>query len=212
LPAVGTEREVGLGQDPDPALLDVRLTAPHASRCLWGLTSHTGGGQKMTARKLAIVGAVAAAALATAGAAGAGAHAVTHYRHLPGNYTDDQCSGAPYGFDIQVTGYDDVTIKDTYDKQGNLVREDFHDKQVATATANGKTLSQSEDAKITDDYVNNTETWDGVAIRYTTPGGKLLIQDTGKIVFDLTTGDILTEHGQHPFAEGSTAVCDYFAS
>lgn len=137
---------------------------------------------------------------------------MTHYRHLPGDYTDDQCDFAPYNFDIQVTGYDNVTVKDTYDNQGNLVRVEVHDKQVATASANGKTLSQSEDATITDDYVGDTETWDGVAIRYTTPSGKHVIQDTGKIVFDLTTGSILSEHGPHPFAEGSTAVCDYFAS
>lgn len=111
-----------------------------------------------------------------------------------------------------MTGYDDATIKDTYDSQGNLVAETIHDKQVATASADGKTLNQYEDATITDDYVADTETWDGVAIPYTLPSGKQLLQDTGKIVFDLTTGDILSENGQHPFADGSTAACDYFAS
>jgi hypothetical protein len=166
----------------------------------------------MTARMLATLGVVLAAALVAVGTATADRHTVTHYKHYVGNYTDDQCAGPPYNFEIQVTGYDNVTIKDTYDKQGNLVREEFHDKQVATASANGKTLSQSEDATIVDDYVRNTETWTGVAIRYTKPDGKLLLQDTGKIVFDLNTGAILSENGPHPFADGSTAVCDYFAS
>jgi len=166
----------------------------------------------MTGRRLATLGAIFAAALVGAATAGANTHAVTHYHYLPGNYTDSQCNYAPYNFDIQVTGYDNVTIKDTYDKQGNLLMETFHDKQVATATANGKTLNQSEDATITDNYVINTETWDGVAIRYTTPSGKMLIQDTGKIVFDLNTGNILSENGPHPFADGNTAVCDYFNS
>jgi opacity protein-like surface antigen len=162
----------------------------------------------MLRTKMLAVAVTAVASLAVASAAQASKPYMVHLKDYPASYTDDFC-----GFDSQVNGSDKVTIQDFFDKQGNLVREVFHDEFTGTVTHGSVTLNKVESANITDDYTNGNEYWSGLEVRYSYPSGGTIAQDTGPIVFD-GNGDTIEEHGQHPYADGpgEAAVCAALAA
>lgn len=80
---------------------------------------------------------------------------MSHYILPSGDFDPELCS-----FPLDENGTDKVTELDYFDSSGNLVRQVFHDKFTGTVTnpANGITLSVGENAAITLDYTNETET------------------------------------------------------
>src|SRR5205085_7880862 len=125
------------------------------------------GGTHMLRMKILAAAAIAVAALAGASAAQASKPYTLHFKDLPtGAYTDDFC-----GFDSTVNGSDKVTIQDFFDKQGNLVREVFHDEFTGTVTHGTVTLSKIESANITDDFTTGNLSWSGIEVRYSYPSG-----------------------------------------
>jgi hypothetical protein len=142
---------------------------------------------------------------------GATANAVpperTRYADLPADYI---VTGAESGcgFDIHIVGVDKVSITDYFDKQGNFVREVFHDDFVGTESANGVTLNSSEHATITD-YADGSEKWTGQPMKVTLPSGKQVTKDVGKLVYD-SDGNLAVVHGPHPYTQGD--IADYCAA
>src|SRR5207244_7294640 len=130
--------------------------------------------------KTLAVAAIAVAGLAGASAAQASKPYMVHFKDLPtGSYIDNFC-----GFDSTVNGSDKVAIQDFFDKQGNLVKEVFHDEFTGTVTHGTVTLNKVESANITEDIATGNEAWSGLEVRYTYPTGGTIAQDTGPIVFD----------------------------
>lgn len=88
------------------------------------------------------------------------------------------------------------------------------DKFRGTVTGpNGVSLSKTEDAVITDDSVTGNETWNGVAEAFSYSSGPAIAKDVGEITFD-SSGNIISEHGPHPIADGpgNVAVCTALSS
>jgi len=94
-----------------------------------------------------------------------------------------------------VIGDFDVTRQDVtfFDKNGNPIRVDYFVHYVGTLTnsVSGKTLDDKGNAKNTVDLVNGTFTQTG-GLRHTTVSGLgIVIQETGRAIYDDATGGIL---------------------
>jgi hypothetical protein len=94
-----------------------------------------------------------------------------------------------------VIGDFDVTRQDVtfFDNSGNPIRVDIfvHYVGILTNSVSGKTLDDKGDTKNTVDLVNGTFTQTG-GLRHTTVSGLgIVIQETGRIIFDDATGGIL---------------------
>jgi hypothetical protein len=109
----------------------------------------------------------------------------------------------------------------SYDKQGNIARtilSNFNQRYSATATGPGpdaKTLSTNYPSVIITLYENNQQALRielGLRNAYGVPGAGVVLLDAGRVVIDRTTGDVLSQSGQHQFLNGDgDAFCDYFA-
>lgn len=149
--------------------------------------------------KVALV--VAAAALTVTLAIASAAQATPPTRDdigsIPYSFTVD-CS--PYGFDFAniVQGVESLWIETFYDADGNPVKVVVHDGFIETDTnsVTGKTLGLSQKWVNTFELVAGTRTVVGKAFVMTDPGKGIVIQDTGRVVFDAPEHTSF-EAGQH---------------
>jgi len=94
-----------------------------------------------------------------------------------------------------VIGDFDVTRQDMtfFDNSGNPIRMDIfvHYEGTLTNSVTGKSLDDKGDVKNTVDLINGTFTQTG-GLRHTTVAGLgIVIQETGRAIYDDTTGGIL---------------------
>lgn len=124
-------------------------------------------------------------------------------------YTDT----ALCGFPIVYTENGTFKVKTYYDGAGNPVKLILTNmsRYTETATANGKALTTTWPAGFIVSFVNNTAAQFGLRAAYHVPGEGVVLLETGHIVFDLATGDVLFTAGEHQLLEGSAAAfCSYF--
>jgi hypothetical protein len=102
-----------------------------------------------------------------------------------------------------------------YDSAGNPVKSiltNYKSRFTVTATANGKTLLANDPVVNFTSFLSDTVVRLGLVYNYTVPGAGVVLLETGRVVFDLATGDVLFEAGPHQVLEGDTeAFCSYFA-
>jgi hypothetical protein len=144
-------------------------------------------------RALLVVIAVLAAGLVDAAAAGAAAPTKSAVQVIPYAFSVD-CS--PYGFAYSndVNGVESFWTETFYDAAGSPVKVILHDgfTESDTNSATGKSLGFSQTWINTYDLVTGTRTVVGKAFLMTDPGKGVVIQDTGRVVFD---------HPEHPIFE-----------
>jgi hypothetical protein len=153
------------------------------------------------ATNIKVTFAVVATALTAALAVAAPARATTPTRDsrvsIPYSFTID-CSR--YGFDFTnvVQGVETLFVETFYDKDGDAVKLVLHDGFIETDTnsATGKTLPFSQTWVNTFDLLTGTRTIVGKALLMTDPGNGIVIQDTGRVVFDAPEHTAF-EAGQH---------------
>ena len=119
------------------------------------------------------------------------------------------------GFPIAFTENGTFKIKTYYDSAGNPVKLILTNmsRYTETATANGKTLTSNWPASVHYSLENNTVAQVGTRVAYHVPGTGVVLLETGRVVFDLATGDVLSTAGQHQLLDGSAgAFCSYFES
>jgi hypothetical protein len=137
--------------------------------------------------KVALVAAAAALSIALAIASPALATPPTrdNIGSIPYSFTAD-CS--PYGFDFAniVQGVETLFVETFYGPDGNPVKVVVHDgfTETDTNSVTGKTLPLSQTWVNTFDLVAGTRTVVGKALLMTDPGKGVVIQDTGRVVFD----------------------------
>jgi hypothetical protein len=141
--------------------------------------------------------------LAIASPAGAAAPTREDIGSIPYNFSVD-CS--PYGFDFAniVEGVESLWIETFYDANGNPAKVVVHDgfTETDTNSVTGKTLSLSQTWVNTFDLVAGTRTVVGKALVMTDPGRGIVIQDTGRVVFDAPEHTSF-EAGQHAPLHGN---------
>ena len=134
---------------------------------------------------LVVVATVMAVTLAIASPARAAAPTRDDLGSIPYNFTVD-CS--PYGFDFAniVQGVETLFVETFYDNNGNPAKVVVHDGFIETDTnsVTGKSLPFSQTWVNTYDLVAGTRTVVGKAFVMTDPGKGIVIQDTGRVVFD----------------------------
>ncbi|HEU5206694.1 MAG TPA: hypothetical protein VFT94_03700 [Gaiellaceae bacterium] len=116
----------------------------------------------------------------------------------------DLCS-----FPISITDSRTVTTI-TFDN-GDVQR---HVRVDATLSANGKTVSENDSINVYIDADSPTvRTIIGAFTRISVPGAGILVLEAGRIVFDVATGAMLFEAGQHDFTfDGEIAALCGFLS
>jgi hypothetical protein len=114
-------------------------------------------------------------------------------------------------FDIQVAGQEQMTVQATYDKTGSPVRLVAHVDYTGTQTAKGTTLTVSEHAVETADFVAGTTTWTGQQLKISLPKGGPVLLDAGKVVTDLS-GNVLVQHGGQTPTSDTARYCAAFGS
>jgi hypothetical protein len=116
---------------------------------------------------------------------------------IPYTFTVD-CG--PYGFDFanHVQGTETLFVETFYDADGNPVKVVVHDgfTETDTNSVTGKSLPFSQTWVNTLDLVAGTRTVVGKAIVMTDPGKGIVIQDTGRVVFD-APHHVSFEAGRH---------------
>lgn len=119
------------------------------------------------------------------------------------------------GFPIVYTENGTFKVKTYYDGAGNPVKLILTNmsRYTETATANGKTLATNWPASVHYSLENNTVAQVGTRVAYHVPGAGVVLLETGRLVFDLATGEVLFTAGQHQLLDGSApAFCSYFES
>jgi hypothetical protein len=155
---------------------------------------------------LTIVASSAVLALAAAGTAGATApttihqsfpRSIPHYLACPGFWIDGE-------FQIERT------TTTFYDQAGTAVRTVSHVRSEGTLSnpLNGTSIADSGDFKITVDLLTGERTQDGRGSLATAPGGGVIYQSVGHLVFN-PDGSI-SEGGPHDDIDGNYgALCSY---
>jgi hypothetical protein len=118
------------------------------------------------------------------------------------------------GFPIVFVENGSFKVKTYYDSAGNKVKSILTNQGPygESATANGKTLTANYPSPFITSFTNGTLTLLGLRSAYHVPGAGLVLLDAGRVVFDSTTGDVLSESGQHQRLNGDVgAFCAYFA-
>ena len=153
-------------------------------------------------------GAIAIAALAIALTAASAAFATGPSTEL---------ISEPYGpftqscgsFEVEYSGTNENRITTYYDQAGNPVRIVAHKqlRETDRNTSSGKTIEVRGNVTIVIDLVAGKETYNGYLFLANDPGSGVVIQDTGKIVFD-SDGAVVV-HGPHEVFESQGAIfCD----
>ena len=143
------------------------------------------------------VAAVVLAGLVVTAAAGATPPTRENIGVIPYEFTVD-CS--PYGFQffIETKGQESLWVETFYDASGTPVKAVVHDgfTETDTNSVTGKTLLFSQKWVNTFDLVAGTRIVVGKAFLMTDPGKGVVIQDTGRVVFDASE-HVSFEAGQH---------------
>jgi hypothetical protein len=124
-------------------------------------------------------------------------------------YTDSTLCGFP----IVYTENGTFEVKTYYDGAGNPIKLILTNmsRYTETATANGKTLTTNWPAAVYYSLENNTAAVVGLRAGYHVPGAGVVLLETGRVVFDLATGDVLFTAGEHQLVDSSApAFCNYF--
>ena len=125
-------------------------------------------------------------------------------------FDDSDICGFPITF-VENGTYKTTTF---YDSQETALRSVITNQRryVATASANGKTLLTNYPLVIRTSFEDNTRTERGLFSAYHVPGEGLILINTGLLVIDRATGDVIFSAGPHDIVEGNvSAFCDYFA-
>ena len=118
------------------------------------------------------------------------------------------------GAQLPITFVENGTfkVKTFYDSAGDVVRTiltNYNRRYIATASANGKSLTTNYPLV----FITYGESDIRVGLRnaYHVPGAGVVLLDAGRLVLDLTTGDVQFEAGQHDLVDGDVdAFCAYF--
>jgi hypothetical protein len=134
---------------------------------------------------LVAVAAALAVTLSIASAARAASPTRDDLGSFPYTFTVD-CSPYGFGFANIVQGVETLFVETFYDADGNPVKVVVHDGFIETDTnsVTGKTLPFSQTWVNTYDLVAGTRTVVGKEFVMTDPGKGIVIQDTGRNVFD----------------------------
>jgi hypothetical protein len=129
--------------------------------------------------------------------------------------TRDDIGSIPYGFTVDCTPYggafanivqgtESLWIETFYDTDGNPAKVVVHDGFVETDTnsVTGRSLGLSQTWVNTFDLADGTRTVVGKALVMTDPGTGIVIQDTGRVVFDAPEHTSF-EAGQHKPLHGN---------
>jgi hypothetical protein len=162
-------------------------------------------------RSITIAAGVAAAALAL------GSPAATASPRETNPYSGSfDCSEAGYDFTMEWEGVEHVVFKDRFDESGELIGYTFRIRfrEVDTNTATGKTVVMRGAETENWDLVAGIRTLTGATFIGNQPGAGTFIQDTGRIVIDLDTGEAISIAGPHEgFQNGiDETVCAALAS
>jgi len=108
-------------------------------------------------------------------------------------------AGTACAFPVQVD-IDGVASFRIYDNPPkNIQRYEQH----GTVTANGETLLVDNHYVVTSEpteaYPNGIFRQRGASVHITVPGGGVVLLDAGLLVTTYPDGNVLVEHGQHPF-------------
>lgn len=164
-----------------------------------------------------IAAAVAIGALGLAGSAAAAAKQRVVVDRFTDTYADavDCSEYGPYDFFNEFSGREKVTVTDVLDGEGELLQTVFHLvlQETQTNSVSGGTLALKGAVHEVWDYEANTRTLYGKVWLGTAPGGGTYVQDTGKIVLALDTGEPLAVAGPHEaYFEGlDNLVCEALA-
>lgn len=160
-----------------------------------------------------VIGTVALVVAAVLGAAPAAADRPTRTQVVFDELTinDMTC-----GFLIVEVFDGSVTTTTFFDAEGNPVRAQVTAFFQGTLTNpdTGETIRGQQELVIFRDFDQATErTWAGLRFRAVFPGAGALLLDAGRLVFDVTTGEVFFEAGPHQvFHEDFEAYCAAFAS
>ena len=162
---------------------------------------------------LAVTG-VAVVGLVVTATAGATRPTRENIGVIPYELTVD-CSPYGFGFSNQVKGEESLWVETFYDARGNPVNVVVHDgfTETDTNSVTRKTLQLSQTWVNTYDLVAGTRTVVGKALLMTEPGKGVVVQDTGRVVFD-SPGHVSFEAGQHAPLHGNLdqLVCTALSS
>lgn len=134
-------------------------------------------------------------------------------------FDDFYSSNHDCGFRVRLHSYGPYRIADQYDNDGNLFRTIITvsgGRYYITATANGVTLKTTASYQIVQTY-NPDGSFDvyhedGLHFGFTLPGGGVVLLETGRLVFDQETEQIIFEGGPHMNSDGDLeAFCQAFA-
>jgi hypothetical protein len=121
---------------------------------------------------------------------------------------DSTICGFPINLDVSGQG----TFNARFDADGNVTTVHTHERTLGTVSANGIELRDfSSDNKFTD-LRNSTQREVGLVFRDNFAGGKVVIMDRGRLVWDFDpdtgepVGDPLFEAGPHPELHGEVAA------
>jgi hypothetical protein len=160
-------------------------------------------------RTLTIAICFAVLALAATGTAGATQPTTTHtslHRSLP-HYL--ACTGFWIEGEFQV----DRTTTTFYDQAGTPIKTVSHVRSDGTLSnpLTGASIPDTGDFKVTMDLLTGERTGDGKGSMATLPGGGVIYQSTGHVVFN-PDGTIAEEGGPHDDVDGTFgALCSYLA-
>ena len=111
-----------------------------------------------------------------------------------------------YGYSFTTTARFEVTrsVKEFYDNDGNLLREELHVRFVGSETndATGRSLPVNGVRHLTFDYVSGTFTETGVLRHVTLPEQGIVLHESGRIVRDLDDNSLLGQSGPHQLFGG----------
>ena len=158
--------------------------------------------KRTTLRVLAVATVALAAGLAAAASASATPPTRENLGVIPYEFSVD-C--IPYGFAFanDVQGQESLWVETFYNADGNPVKVVVHDgfTETDTNSATGKTLPFSQTWVNTYDLVAGTRTVVGKAFVMADPGKGIVIQDTGRVVFD-APAHVTFEAGPHQVLHG----------
>ena len=120
------------------------------------------------------------------------------------------------GFPITFVENGTYKVTTFYNREGTALRTVVTNQRqyVASATANGKTLSTNYPLVIVTSLTDGTRTELGLFRAYHVPGEGVVLIDVGKLVVDDATREIVFfEAGQHDAHGGdASAFCAYFTA
>jgi hypothetical protein len=126
------------------------------------------------------------------------------------------CREVGYDFTMEWEGVEHVSVKDRFDRSGELVGFTLHIRfnEADTNSKTGKTLALRGSVNENWDLVQGIRTLTGAVWIGNQRGAGTFIQDTGRIVIDLETGEAISIAGPHEgFQNGvDETVCAALAS